>query len=125
MRRILTFGLAVSVLVSLSSCGGGDDLLVGRWVKPVEGLDMAEKERMMEGFELHKDGTAESVNMATLCYEKWEKVGENLVLSGKSIGNRIEFAFSDTLGILENSAESLVLSKGNLTLCYERVRKAE
>ena len=54
----------------------------GSWVEPVPGMP-----GMQQGFVLDGDGSASSINMATLKYEAWKKVGNRLLLSGTSIGN--------------------------------------
>nr|WP_315148712.1 lipocalin family protein [uncultured Flavobacterium sp.] len=54
------------------------DNLVGDWI-----ID----DEYKAGFKLKADGTAESINMATLPYSKWELSGDLLQLHGLSIGN--------------------------------------
>ncbi len=54
------------------------DDLVGDWI-----ID----DEFKAGFRLKADGTAESLNMATLPYSKWELREDLLQLHGLSIGN--------------------------------------
>ena len=49
--------------------------------------------------QLNADGTASSVNMYTLVLESWKREGDKLILTGKSVGNGINIAFTDTLTI--------------------------
>lgn len=72
---------------------------------------------------LNKDGTASSVNMATLKYDEWRICDESLILSGTSIGNGVSFRFTDTLNIVRVDADSLILSKGDSSFGYARRRE--
>lgn len=74
----------------------------------------------MQGINLEKGGKASSVNMATLQYEKWEKQGDKLILSGKSIGNHETVSFTDTLTIEKLTESGLTLKKGSLTINYQK-----
>lgn len=58
--------------------------------------------------------------MATLQYENWEKEGDKLILSGKSIGNHVTTSFKDTFTIVSLSNNALSLKKGSLTINYTR-----
>ena len=71
--------------------------LCGIWIQPVPGL------HIVQGVELNADGSARSVNMATLLYDSWKLEKESLILHGLSIGNGVSGEFSDTLGILSFS----------------------
>ena len=68
----------------------------GTWLEPIPGM-----EPRMQGFTLHEDGRAESVNMATLQVESWTREGEDLVLRGKSIGNGQTIEYRDEWTVLE------------------------
>lgn len=78
----------------------------GKWIQPIEG-----QEGKFEGFELKADGIAESVNMATLKFEKWSKDSTTLTLSGKSIGNGQTIDFSDVYTIAQPDNNTLTLLK--------------
>lgn len=75
---------------------------------------------MQQGFVLDKDGSASSINMATLKYEAWKKEGNRLLLSGTSIGNRQSISFTDTLIVEKLTQDSLILKKGELLLRYAK-----
>ena len=92
----------------LSACGESVNL-VGTWLQPVPGMPQCQ-----QGFMLEADGKARSVNMATLSYKTWKEEDRKLILSGTSIGNRQTIEFTDTLAIEKNTADSLVLKKGQL-----------
>lgn len=49
--------------------------LTGKWLRPVPGRD-----KEMQGFDLRKDGSAHSINMYTLVYEKWALSKDTLLL---------------------------------------------
>lgn len=91
--------------------------LEGSWVEPVPGM-----EEQTQGFTLNEDGTAVSINMATLQYQEWSAGGDTLVLTGKSIGNGQTIDVADTLIIVRANTDSLVLRRGQLTRTF---RKAE
>lgn len=101
--------------VALLACACTQTDIVGEWTQPVPGM-----EDMTQGFALEQGGTASSINMATLQYEKWERQGDLLILSGKSIGNVQTLDFSDTMRIDLLTDTELTLTKGNLTLEYTR-----
>lgn len=100
-------------VVAFTACSGNG--IEGKWVEPVPGM-----ENQMQGVNLEKGGKASSINMATLQYEKWEKKGDKLILSGKSIGNHETSSFTDTLTIEKLTESDLTLKKGSLTINYQK-----
>ena len=100
-------------VVVLSACSGNG--MEGKWVEPVPGM-----ENQMQGVQLEKGGKASSINMATLQYERWERKGDKLILSGKSIGNHETIPFTDTLAIEKLTDNELTLKKGSLTFTYQK-----
>ncbi|RFS23514.1 hypothetical protein DVR12_10905 [Chitinophaga silvatica] len=78
--------------------------LIGKWIRPVEGLD-----REVQGFQLRKNGTAKSINMYTLVYEKWELLGDTLLFWNHSEGVKDTATIVDTTIIRALSDTSLVL----------------
>lgn len=89
--------------------------LLGSWVESIEGMP-----GQVQGLTMESGGVAKSVNMATLVYEQWKKEGEELLLSGKSIGNGLTINFEDTLHIEKLTADSLILSRGGYIIRYCR-----
>lgn len=78
--------------------------LIGNWIQPVAGLD-----KEMQGFQLRKNGTAKSINMYTLVYEKWRLTHDTLLLWNHSEGVKDTSTIVDTTIIKELSDTSLVL----------------
>lgn len=115
MTKKLIFKSAVGIMTALlmSACSGAG--IEGKWVEPVPGM-----ENQVQGIYLEKDGKASSINMATLQYEKWEKIGNQLILSGTSIGNAQTSSFTDTLIIEKISSDELTLKKGDLIINYRK-----
>lgn len=109
-------GMALMTSSLLVSCGPQytEKDLVGLWVEPVPGMNM------VQGIALEEGGTAHSVNMATLLYNHWECKGDQLILSGESVGNKVTCSFSDTLKIEKVTADSLILVCGNLRIGYRK-----
>ena len=100
-------------IASLSACSGSE--IEGEWVEPIPGI-----ENQVQGVHLQKGGKASSINMATLQYEKWEKNGDKLILSGKSLGNGQTIPFSDTLTVEKLTDSELSLKSGDMTIHYKR-----
>ena len=118
--QLKTIAAAALASLCMVACSGGQEVspLVGGWVQPVPGM-----EQQKQGFRLAEDGTASSINMATLQYEAWEETGDGLlVLRGKSIGNGQTLPFADTLLLRSVDGDSLILQKGSLLLRYGRER---
>ena len=82
----------------------------GKWVEP-NPINADE----VQGFELKQDGTASSINMATLAFQQWNLENGELLLKSQSIGNGQTIEGTDTLRIDKLNADSLVLSRdGNV-----------
>lgn len=110
--------LVVVAALSISSCTQKETTpeIQGTWVQPIPGMT-----EQVQGFTLYSDGSAESVNMATLQYTQWSlPEPETLILYGLSIGNGQTIEFCDTLTIALLSSDSLVLHRGELDLTYYR-----
>ena len=92
-------------------------VLVGMWVEPIPG--QYDKE---QGFNLFANGTAKSINMATLVYQGWKLEGSTLILWGKSIGNHATVSFDEKWQVIMVSKKKLVLKKDTI---YKTFRKIE
>lgn len=103
----------ILAIASLSACSGS--AIEGEWVEPIPGM-----ENQVQGVHLQKGGRASSINMATLQYEKWEKKGDKLILSGKSLGNGQTIPFSDTLTVEKLTDSELSLKRGDMTILYKK-----
>lgn len=67
----------------------------------------------VQGFILNPDGTASSVNMATLLFKSWNLDNYTLTLDYESIGNGQTITGVDTLHVVRINADSLILSQNN------------
>lgn len=82
----------------------------GEWVEP-NPINAQE----VQGFALNPNGTANSINMATLVMKNWNLDNNTLLLQYQSIGNKQTFDGTDTLNVVKLNADSLVLSEnGNI-----------
>ena len=90
--------------------------IVGSWVRPINGQPGE------EGISFNQDGTAASINMATLVYKSWTKEGDNLKLEFESIGNGVTTTGTATYKIDEISPDTLKLSE-NGNVIYELKKK--
>ena len=102
----------IAAVAFTACCGNG---IEGRWVEPVPGM-----KNQVQGMNLEHGGKASSINMATLQYERWEKRGDRLFLSGRSIGNGMTIDFTDTLTIVKLTPTDLTLQRGDLTMNFQR-----
>ncbi|MRG46581.1 hypothetical protein GFS24_15770 [Chitinophaga sp. SYP-B3965] len=66
--------------------------IFGKWTQPVQGIDS-----IFQGFQLKKNGTASSINMETLKYDKWKLLKDTLLLWSHSEGVANRTATIDTL----------------------------
>lgn len=112
-RKIFSLTLGAAAMLALSACGETPGL-EGSWTQPVPGMDL------VQGVALEAGGKASSIGMATLKYETWSREGDDLILSGKSIGNGKTLSFTDTLAIERLTADSLVLRRGSYRIAYGR-----
>ena len=113
MKKFGLYLFGFIAFAAFTSCNEAS--IEGRWVEPVPGM-----EGVVQGVNLEEGGKASSRNMATLQYEKWEKLGDKLILDGKSIGNHQTISFSDTLVIEKLTVDELTLKKGNFVVRYKR-----
>lgn len=91
-------------------------MLVGGWEEPIPG-----QKGRFQGYRLEKDGTASSINMATLEVKRWSVKGDILTLYGDSIGNGITIPFAMEYLIEEVTSHTLKIRQGSLEHHFERV----
>jgi len=101
--------------VSDSKMENGVDVLTGSWVQP---NPINEKE--VQGFELKKDGSAESINMATLVFKKWWVENGKLTLVAESIGNGSSSIDTTIYEIIKNTDKELELKQGDYIEKYTK-----
>nr|WP_315145225.1 lipocalin family protein [uncultured Flavobacterium sp.] len=91
------------------------NLLVGSWVRP---NPINDKE--VEGFTMKSDGSAESINMATLLYKKWWQEDGKLILIMESVGNGSSSIDTMRFDIVKNTATELELKMGEYVDKYKK-----
>jgi len=91
------------------------ELLVGSWV---ERNPIHEKE--FQGMTLRDDGTAESINMATLLYKKWWIEQDSLVLVYQSIGNKVTFVDTTKYEIIRLNTKELEIRFKEYSFTYQK-----
>ncbi|HWS61100.1 MAG TPA: lipocalin family protein [Flavobacterium sp.] len=91
------------------------NLLVGSWVQP---NPINDKE--VQGFTIKSDGTAESINMATLLYKKWWEEDGKLILVSESIGNSSSSMDTMRYDIVKNTATELEIKMGDFVDKYKK-----
>lgn len=64
-----------SALINADTATYKPEQLIGKWLRPVQG-----RGKETQGFDLRKDGSAHSINMYTLVYEKWALSKDTLLL---------------------------------------------
>ena len=127
-----TFLLALAVFLLVTAIGfikfnffdddiyiSGDSVtiedMVGSWIEPIPG----QKDKY-QGFTLHDDSTAESINMNTLLIQKWRLDKGYLVLTEKSIGNGSSSIGDERYKIDVVGKKKLRLIRGSYSFEYER-----
>lgn len=89
--------------------------LVGDWVEP-NPIDQNQN----QGVRLFKDGTAESINMATLQYKKWWQNKDSLFLVQESIGNRVSSTDTIVWQIVSLKGQEIILKNNQSTLRHQK-----
>ena len=106
MKKI--FGFAIVLLtLGMMSCAPSP---VGTWVEVTGGSEE-------QGFTLNKDGSASSLNLGFVVFDKWEKQGDLLILKGDYTG-LVKREFSDTMKIEKLTETELTLSQDIYTVSY-------
>lgn len=74
----------------------------------------------MQGFVLNQDGSAESINFATLKYKKWWYNADVLYLVVESIGNKVSSTDTIKYKVVSVANNELILKDRQLTLKFSR-----
>lgn len=101
--------------VSVSEKEKKENLLIGSWVEP---NPINNKE--VQGLKINNDGTAESINMATLVYKKWWEEADKLVLVSESIGNGGSSIDTTKYDIVKLNEIELELKEGDFSVKYKK-----
>lgn len=96
---------AMALALPLVGCTSAEAPITGSWVEPLT----LGGNNSVQGFKLNEDGTASSINMSTLVWKSWARSGNDLIMTGESIGNGASFEFSDTMRIDKLNRDSLLL----------------
>lgn len=114
----------MSLLLMVVACTPkiNQEPFVGHWIEI-----MPSNPQIIQGVTLNPDGSARSIGMATLQYEKWAmNTDSTLILSGKSIGNGQTIDFTDTMNVVRITADSLSLGRfGRYRIDYFRTASAD
>jgi len=94
------------------------DLFIGNWVEPIPGAPKSTDN--IQGFTLKLDGSASSINMATLVYQSWMIYDGKLILTAKSIGNGNSSISKDEYKIDSVGKNQLYLKQGKTSYIYRR-----
>ncbi len=111
MKKII--GLAAGMFM-LAACGNANNIN-SEWLQPIPGM-----EGQVQGMRLNADGSAASVNMHTLLYKSWQKTGDELILSGESLGNGQTIHFTEKYHIEKLDGKNLILDNGRSKLIFTR-----
>jgi len=74
-------------------------------------------------FSLYADGTAQSDNMKTLLYQKWNVKGNQLYLEAKSIGNGSSSIDTEIYEIQQLDENQMILKRGEIIFEYKKINK--
>ncbi|MDV2444917.1 hypothetical protein CMV00_14115 [Elizabethkingia anophelis] len=92
--------------------------LYGKWMQPIPG-----EEDESQGFVLHKDYTAGSLNIHTLLYERWALSQDTLFLWSHTQGVSLFSENIDTLLIKKLTERELIIAPANAKDVEERYIK--
>lgn len=117
MKKSFLLSLITALAVSACTPKISPEPFVGNWIEIMPANPL-----IIQGVTLQSDGSAKSIGMATLQYEKWVLTPDStLILFGKSIGNGQTIDFSDTMDVVKITPDSLSLGKlGRYRIDYFR-----
>jgi len=101
------------VLVNLTKT---EKQLMGSWVEHIP-----EAKDALQGFTLHSDGTATSINTGDLLYKEWKIRGNEISLLVESRGLGIDSQDIETYAFEHVSNNTLLLKIGKSIFKYNRV----
>lgn len=101
------------------SCTRESGSITGSWV-----TNMPDQPQHKQGFTLKDDGKAVAINLVGVNYEKWEKQGDLLIISGKSDADD-QKKIADTLKIISVADSTLILEKNGEKFSYSKTAYPE
>lgn len=108
----ITLCIIIVLTVSCNHTSNIDShLLIGSWEDQSESA---------LHFSLFSDGTAQSDNMKTLLYKKWELKNNLLYLVAESIGNRVSSVDTMVYEIQQLDENRLILKQDDLISTYKK-----
>jgi hypothetical protein len=113
------YAFLLLVIILAISCTKESGSITGSWV-----TDMPDQPQHKQGFTLKDDGKAVAINLGTVNYEKWEKQGDLLIISGKS-DTEDEKDIIDTLKIISVADSALVIEKNGQKFSYSKTINPE
>lgn len=90
-------------------------ILIGSWIEP-----NPINENEVQGVKINSDGTAESINMASLLYKKWWIENNKFILVAQSIGNGSSSIDTTRYDIIKVNEKELELKNGEYTTKYKK-----
>lgn len=97
-------------------CPDPCSMIAGSWVQPVPG-----NSDMVQGFILYPDGSARSINMATLVYKAWRTKGDAITFHVESIGNHTRFETEERYRFDMPDRDRLILRSGKFIQEFRRM----
>jgi len=91
------------------------NLLIGSWVEP-NPINVNE----VQGIKINEDGTAKSINMATLIYKKWWKDADKLILVAESVGNGTSSLDTTKYEVIKLNEKELELKNNGYIVKYKK-----
>lgn len=85
----------------------------GQWIE-------ADNAEYIQGFSLEENGLAREIGTHTLTYSAWNLSGNQLLLTGKSIGNGQTIDFIDTLEVIRMDSILVVNNSRGAQIRYMR-----
>jgi len=113
MKKIFLGIIFLNVL--FVSCTKESGSISGSWTTPME-----DQPQHQHGFTLKDEGTATSINLDNKAYEKWEKFGDRLILSGKSKQSTNAEKFNDTLKIISVNDSVMIVKANGKEVTYKK-----
>jgi hypothetical protein len=107
------------LLTCLFSCTKESGSITGSWV-----TDMPDQPQHKQGFTLKDDGKAVAINLGEMNYEKWEKQGDLLIISGKK-NTESQEDIIDTLKIISVGDSTLTVEKNGQKYSYTKASNPE
>jgi hypothetical protein len=111
--------------IYIEGAGAKKQDLVGPWVEDISSSVFKDQ---YQGFMLYEDGSAKSINMATLLYKNWQLTDDGkIIFNVKSIGNGVSFEDKETYKIISIRWDKkvLMLERNNTNFSYHRPKDDE